>query len=281
MTVFGYIGLGNMGAAMAGLLAGAGHDVRVYDVDPTRIDVAVAGGATPASSAAAIGEIADVISICVPAAHHLTAVLGGPGGLCESVRRSPTILVHSTVAPATMIDARQIAEEFGARLHDACVAGGVEAATAGELVILAGDAADLPQAALDALAVYGSKLIDAGPIGSGAALKLAFNVMTYAQFSAAAAAFDIVRAAGGDTDALVAAWRHVGQLTRLTENFLPVLSIPAEYLVGRTRDAMTASVALADKDLQLAAAAMGAASPTQSAVEAVRASMPTVFGLAS
>ena len=279
MTVYGYIGLGNMGAAMAGRLAESGHDVRVYDVDAERVAAVVAVGATAADSAATVGAAADVISICVPAAQHIGAVLTGPDGLAESARPGQTIFIHSTVAPETMIAAAATAASFGARLFDACVAGGVESARLGELVILGGDLAHLPPEAATALAIYGSKVIDAGPLGSGAALKLAFNVMTYAQFAAAAAAFDIVTTAGGDTAALVDAWRHVGQLTRLTENYLPVLSIPPHHLVGRVRDSMRASVALADKDLALAHAALGAPSTRHTLLDAVRASMPDTFGV--
>jgi 3-hydroxyisobutyrate dehydrogenase-like beta-hydroxyacid dehydrogenase len=146
-------------------------------------------------------------------------------------------------------------------------------------VILGGNLAGLNEAAAAAVTAYGSKLIDAGPIGSGAALKLAFNVMTYAQFAAATAAFDIVRTAGGDTDALIEAWTHVGQLGTLTTNFLPVLSIPPEHVAGRVRRSFEASAGLADKDLQLAAAAMGGRPATHAAIEAMRAAMPEVFGL--
>ncbi len=279
MTVYGYIGLGNMGAAMAGRLVDAGLDVRVYDVDAERVAAVVAAGAIGADSAADVGAVADVVSICVPAAHHITAVLSGPGGLAQSARPAQTILVHSTVAPETMIDAARQAAGFGARLFDACVAGGVESARIGELVILGGDLANLPGPAAAALAIYGSKVIDAGPLGSGAALKLAFNVMTYTQFAAAAAAFDIVKTAGGDTGALVDAWRHVGQLTRLTENYLPVLSIPPQHVVGRVRDSMRATVILADKDLELAHAALGTPSTKHALLDAVRASMPEAFGV--
>lgn len=281
MTVYGYIGLGNMGAAMAGRLVESGHDVRVYDVDAERVATVVAAGATAASSAAEVGAVADVVSICVPAAHHITSVLTGSGGLAESARPGQTILVHSTVAPETMIAAAADAATFGARLFDACIAGGVESARIGELVVLCGDLGDLPPEAAAALAIYGSQVIDAGPLGSGAALKLAFNVMTYAQFAAAAAAFDIVKTAGGDTAALVDAWRHVGQLSRLTENFLPVLSIPPQHMVGRVRDSMHATVALADKDLDLAHAALGSPSAKHLLLDAVRASMPETFGVAT
>ena len=131
MTVYGYIGLGNMGAAMAGRLVESGHDVRVYDVDAERVATVVAAGATAASSATEVGAVADVVSICVPAAHHITSVLTGSGGLAESARPGQTILVHSTVAPETMIAAAADAATFGARLFDACIAGGVESARIG------------------------------------------------------------------------------------------------------------------------------------------------------
>jgi 3-hydroxyisobutyrate dehydrogenase-like beta-hydroxyacid dehydrogenase len=277
VTTYGYVGLGNMGEAMVGHLLSTGAAVHVFDLDQSRIDAVVALGAIAEPSAAAVGASAEIVSICVPAAHHVAAVLAGPLGLAATMGEGKTILVHSTVAPETMVEACATARGFGVDLHDACVAGGVESAKSGELVILGGGLADLSPAASAVLNIYGSKVIDAGPVGAGAALKLAFNTMTYAQFGAAAVAFDIVKTAGGDTSALVDAWRHVGQLTRLTENFLPVLSIPAKHVVGRVRDSMQASVDLAEKDLELADAALRGPGAFHDFLDAVRAAMPDVF----
>jgi 3-hydroxyisobutyrate dehydrogenase-like beta-hydroxyacid dehydrogenase len=277
-TPVGYIGLGQMGSAMATRLASSGMDTMVYDLEPAATATAVAAGATALGSAAEVAEVCDVVSICVPAAVHLDAAVNGPDGVAAAARDAQTLLVHSTVAPDTVRALAATAAGWGGRVHDACVAGGAEAAASGELVLLAGGLADLDDDARAVLDVYASRIIDGGPVGGGAALKLGINVMTYAQFAAAAAAFDLADATGADTANLVEAWRHIGQLGRLTESFLPLLSIPPAHITGAFRQSLAGTVDIATKDLALAASL--ADDPTlRQMVESLSAAMATVFGI--
>jgi 3-hydroxyisobutyrate dehydrogenase len=279
-TICGYIGLGQMGAAMVSRLLSQDAVVVVYDLDPEPVAVAVAAGATAANSPAEVAAASDVVSVCVPAAPHIEAVLTGPGGIAEAARGGQTLLIHSTVAPHTMLDARDTATGWGGVVHDACVAGGGDAAAAGKLVILAGGVGDMAPEAVALLNIYGSKVIDGGAVGTGAALKLGVNIMTYAQFAAAASAFELAGATGADATGMVEAWRHTGQLGRLTESFLGLLSIPPEHVVGEFRTYLESTVGIATKDLDLAAGILDTGSARRSLVEALGAVMPDVFGVA-
>ena len=283
----GYIGLGQMGSAMVSRLltarpSGEPIEVGVYDLDPEPVRRAVDAGAVAFDSPAALAAAFDVVSICVPAAHHVEAVLTGEGGIAAAARQGQVLLVHSTIAPTDIRRFHDLARGWGASLHDACVAGGPDAAAAGELVILAGAPDRLSGEAHDLLGTYASLVVDAGAVGSGAALKLAVNVMTYAQFAAAGVAYDIARNADADTDALVATWEHTGQLGRLTSRFLPVLDIPAEHLTGAFRTSLEGTVDIATKDLALAGDACSDPDGTFAALLAALAtSMGTVFGTAN
>jgi 3-hydroxyisobutyrate dehydrogenase len=279
-TIYGYIGLGQMGAAMVSRLLSQDAVVVAYDLDPAPVAVAVAAGATAASSPAEVAAASDIVSICVPAATHVQAVLTGPGGIAEAARGGQTMLIHSTVAPQTVLDARDSAAAWGGIVHDACVAGGGEAAAAGELVILAGGVSDMTPEAVALLNIYGSRVIDGGAVGTGAALKLGVNIMTYAQFAAAASAFELAAATGADSAGMVEAWRHTGQLGRLTESFLGLLSIPPEHVVGDFRTYLETTVGIATKDLDLAAGTLDSRSARRALVRALSAVMPDVFGVA-
>lgn len=274
----GYVGLGQMGSAMVGRLLEVGVPVTVFDLDPAAVEEAVAAGATAAASGAELAAVADVVSVCVPDAHHVELVVedlaGGVAGRGEPL----TVLVHSTIHPDAVASAREQVAGWGGDLHDVCVAGGAAAARAGELVLFVGGRDDLHPAAAALLGHYGSLVIAAGPVGAGAAMKLAFNVMTYAQFAASAAALEMAQGAEVDTDALVGAWRHVGQLGALTEQFLPMLDLPAGYLVGASRDRMQATTDIARKDLRLAAD-LCADGGLRGMVEALERAMPEVFGV--
>ena len=275
----GYIGLGQMGSAMVSRLLDTGVRVGVCDLDPAPVSRATDRGAEAFATPAALAEAFDLVSICVPAAHHVEAVLMGPDGIASAGHADRVIHVHSTIAPADIRRFHDQAQAWGAWLSDACVAGGADAAAAGELVVLAGSPGDLGEAARGLLDTYASLVVDAGPVGGGAALKLAVNVMTYAQFSAASAAYEIARAAGADTAALVATWEHTGQLGRLTRQFLPLLDIPPEHITGGFRESLQGTVDIATKDLALALEAYADPSNGRAAVlRALAGSMGEVFG---
>ena len=52
MTIYGYVGLGEMGSAIVDRLVGCDESVIVYDLDQERTDAAVGKGAVAAASAA-------------------------------------------------------------------------------------------------------------------------------------------------------------------------------------------------------------------------------------
>ncbi len=280
MTRYGYIGLGMLGSAMAeNLIRRGGAPVTVHDIDPAAVEAAVALGAAPASCAAEVARASDAVSVCVPAAAHIEAVMSGPGGIVEGAHGGLTVLIHSTVHPDTVLAARAAASEWGVAVFDACVAGGADKARAGDQTVLAGALDDMPPAARAMLDVYAGTIIDAGPVGAGAALKLAVNVMTYAQFAAAAAAHDIVDGTGGRPTALLEAWQSMGQLGALTEKYCALLDIPGEHIAGGLLAMLETQAGIADKDLSLALElSNGSARPGAAAVlEAVRAAMPAVY----
>jgi 3-hydroxyisobutyrate dehydrogenase-like beta-hydroxyacid dehydrogenase len=280
MTTYGYIGLGMMGSAMAEHLIRRGNGpVTVHDLDAAAVDAAVALGADAGADAAAVARASDIVSVCVPAAAHIEAVLSGPGGIVEGARQGLTVLIHSTVHPDTVLAARNAATPWGVAVFDASVAGGADNAHQGNLTVLAGGLADMSPEARELLEVYAGTLIDAGPVGAGAALKIAINVMTYAQFAAAASAHDMVAGTGGEPAALLEAWRATGQLGALTEQYCALLEIPAEHIRGGLRTMLETQAGIATKDLSLALE-LGRTRPgVAPLLEALRSAMPTVYNL--
>ena len=252
MTRYGYIGLGDMGSAMAENLIANSDTVTVYDINPKAVDTAVSLGAHAAANPAEVAAASDVLSICVPAAEHISAVLEGPDGISDGAHEGLTILIHSTVLPDTIIDARTRAADWGVQVFDVCVAGGATQARIGAQTVLVGGLEEIPADALDLINIYADEIIPAGPIGSGAALKIAVNVMTYAQFAAATTSHDLMTSTGGDPKALFKAWKHMGQLGALTEQFSLLLDIPSEHFTGEFKEKMLTQVGISQKDLSLA-----------------------------
>lgn len=276
---YGYIGLGMMGSAMAENLVGTGAPVMVHDLVPAAVDRAVGQGAVAGESAAEVAAASDIVSICVPAAEHLEAVLSGARGIGEGAHEGLVILVHSTVHPDTILDARETAARWGVALFDACVAGGDANARAGTQTMLVGGMAEMDDATLALVEIYGETIVDAGPVGAGAALKLAVNVMTYAQFAAAATGYDLVTGVGGDPESLWTALRGLGQLGALTDSYRHVLAIPPAHVTGDFAAMLRTQVGIAEKDLALARSLGATRARTGDMLDTIRDSMAALYGV--
>jgi 3-hydroxyisobutyrate dehydrogenase-like beta-hydroxyacid dehydrogenase len=276
----GYIGLGAMGGAMAGRLAENGFDLQVFDLNPDAIAAAVAKGATAATSGAELAAACEHISICVPDDAAVMEVVSGENGILESCAPGTTIAVHSTVHPDTVRDLAALAEEKEVALFDAGVAGGAAAAEAGDLSIMAGiPEGGLAETARSVLDCCGGAVFEAGAVGAGMAMKVAFNVMTYFQQAALSAANQIVVGEGSDPEQLLAAWRHVGQLGALTERFYPLVTMTPETKVGELGKFLAGNIYLAEKDLDLAASLGRETGRPMPVVETVRDAMNLVYGM--
>ena len=84
-TRVGYIGLGDMGGAMAAQLAPGGLDACVFDLNPVPMKKLAEAGATAGASCREVGAHAEILSICVPADAHVEAVLLGEDGALAAV----------------------------------------------------------------------------------------------------------------------------------------------------------------------------------------------------
>lgn len=246
----GYIGLGDMGGGMAARLVPSGHDACVFDLDAARVAELVATGAKPAATAREVGAHAEVLSICVPADEHVEAVLIGDDGALAGLAEGSIVLVHSTVQPDTIERLARLCAEHGVDLIDACVTGGREAAERSALTVLIGGEAAIVDRARPVLEAYGSTLLHAGPIGSGAKLKLAVNLLTYVNWAAAAESFRLAQASGLDVDVFIDAVRSNGQLSDMQQRFLVGHKMPEAAAASADYQAfMTMQMHTAEKDL--------------------------------
>jgi 3-hydroxyisobutyrate dehydrogenase-like beta-hydroxyacid dehydrogenase len=231
-TRVGYIGLGDMGGAMASHLAPKGFDARVYDLDPEKVEELVAAGAKAASSCREVGEHAEVLSVCVPGDPHVAAVLLGEDGALAGMARGSLVAIHSTVQPATIERMAAAGRERGVDVIDVCVTGGRAVAEKGELTLLIGGEAAALEKARPVLEAYGTTLLHAGPLGSGAKLKLAVNLLTYVNWAAAAESFRLAKASGLDTETFLQAVISNGQLSEMQQRFIAGQKLPDEAAAG-------------------------------------------------
>ena len=95
----------------------------------------------------------------------------------------------------------------------------------------------------------------------------------------AEAGHDMVASTGGEPAALLEAWRSMGQLGALTEQYCALLEISAEHIRGELLTTLETQAGIAGKDLSLALE-LGCTRPGAEAVlDAVRAAMPAVYNV--
>jgi 3-hydroxyisobutyrate dehydrogenase-like beta-hydroxyacid dehydrogenase len=270
----GYIGLGNMGKAMASNIAPAGFETTVFDLVPEAMDDLVATGAHAAGSPHEVAKACEVLCLCVPADQHVRAVLlgedGGAAGALDGLAPGGVVVIHSTIQAETIHEMHEAARARGCSVVDAAVTGGAHGARVRELVFLVGgDVADVEKVrpVLDA----SSKLvIHAGERGSGANLKLAVNLFGYLHYAAVREAFALAEVAGIDSQHLIDATRANGQLSDAEMIFVPQAVRPqAENLPEEAAAEMRVHLGTAEKDLAHALALArkhGLALPTTAVV---------------
>ncbi len=199
MTAVGVLGIGRMGGSMARALAKAGFEVVCWNRTPAAAETLareLAGRAVarPADVAAA----ADVCVSMLADGPAVEAVFGGPDGLIAGARSGNVLVDCSTVPPSTIRGLEAAARTAGAGILDAPVSGSVALAQGGGLTIMAGgEVHDLERArpVLDALA---KTVFHMGPLGSGAAMKLAVNAVIFGLNEALAEGLVLAEAAGVD-----------------------------------------------------------------------------------
>ena len=89
----------------------------------------------------------------------------------------------------------------------------------------------------------------------------------------------MVDSTGGEPAALMEAWRSMGQLGALTEQYCALLEIPAEHIRGELRAILETQAGIADKDLSLALELGRTRTGAAAVLEALRAAMPAVYNL--
>jgi len=201
MAKVSFIGLGVMGAPMAGHLAAAGHDVTVFNRNPAKAEAWVAkykGKRVPSPVAAAEG--ADAVFTCVGADHDLEEVTLGPDGAFAAMRKGALFVDHTTVSAHI---ARRLAKEGadkGLLVVDAPVSGGQAGAENGKLAIMCGGSAEAFAAAEPLMQAYAARIVHVGDAGAGQTTKMCNQIAIAGVIQGVAESLRFAQASGLDTD---------------------------------------------------------------------------------
>lgn len=261
----GFIGLGIMGAPMAGHLLDAGHQLWVN----TRGDVPqpLASRAEVCASATEVARQADIVFIMVPDTPDVEQVLFGEGGVAEGLSKGKVVVDCSSIDPIATRGFAQRIIGLGCGYVDAPVSGGEVGAKAASLTIMCGGDEGTFGRVRPLLEKMGKNITLVGNVGDGQVCKVANQIIVALNIAAVGEALVFASKAGADPAKVRQALMGGFASSR-------ILEVHGERMIKRTF-APGFRIALHQKDLNLAlqgARSLGVALPqTASAAQLMNA----------
>jgi 3-hydroxyisobutyrate dehydrogenase len=172
----GLIGIGRMGAAIGARLLDVDASLVVWNRSMDKTLPLVASGAKPAASPADVVSRCTTVIVIMRDDVAMSEVYEGAAGLLSQPLGGRTILDMTTTTAAVIRKFAGAVQHVGGKFLDVPLSGTVTPARAGNLVIMAGGKAEDLEQVRPLLEKLSRKLIHAGPVGTGIAMKLVLNL---------------------------------------------------------------------------------------------------------
>lgn len=220
ITKTGYIGLGTMGLPIATNVLKAGYDLMVYDVrdDPMRRLEEL--GAKRGLSAADVGRHSELVELSVVDDAQVEEVVLGTDGILDTAMPGTIVAIHSTIHPRTVKHVASVAQEKNVLVLDAQVSGGKSGAATAQLCYMVGGDRDAFERARPIFETSGNHLFFTGEAGTGAATKLAQQVIVCINRLSAQEGMRLAEAYGLDVNIVQAVVHETGAQSRVADNWL-------------------------------------------------------------
>ncbi|HEX3414922.1 MAG TPA: NAD(P)-dependent oxidoreductase [Stellaceae bacterium] len=242
----GFIGIGNIGAPIAGQLLKAGHSLIVHDLRREAAGALLSAGASWSDSVAAVAGECEVVATCLPGPTQMEQVCLGPGGIVSHIKPGRLYIDHTTNSPPLVRRVHEMLSAKGVAMLDAPVSGGTEGAQTRELLVMAGGEPAVFERARPLLDAVAKRVIYTGGIGTGSIAKIMHNSASFTLDLVMAECWTTGVKAGIDAATIVKVFNEaaLGQMMSLK------VRLPATWLRGDFEPRF--SLALARKDLGLA-----------------------------
>ncbi|MDP3621140.1 MAG: 2-hydroxy-3-oxopropionate reductase [Polynucleobacter sp.] len=254
----GFVGLGIMGAPMAGHLVNAGHTV--YVNTRSKVPEAIANSkAIQCASPAEVAEKADIIFTMVPDTPDVERVLFGDKGIASGLAnggKGKVVVDMSSISPIATKEFAKKINALGADYLDAPVSGGEVGAKNATLSIMLGGEEAVFNRVKPILELMGKNINLVGANGDGQTAKVANQIIVALNIEAVAEALLFAAKAGADP-------AKVRQALMGGFASSKILEVHGERMVKRTFDPGF-RIELHQKDLNLAlnsARALGVSLP--------------------
>jgi len=257
----GFVGLGIMGAPMAGQLIKAGHQVFVYTRSKVATEIAQSS-AVQCASAAEVAQKADIIITMVPDTPDVDLVLFGENGIASGLSKGKIVVDMSSISPIATKEFAKKINVLGCDYLDAPVSGGEVGAKNATLSIMVGGDEKVFERIKPIFELMGKNINLVGGNGDGQTAKVANQIIVALNIEAVAEALLFASKAGADP---------VKVRQALMGGFAgsKILEVHGERMVKRTFDPGF-RIELHQKDLNLAlnsARALGVSLPNTAAAQ--------------
>ena len=245
MANVGFIGLGIMGAPMAGHLIKGGHKVFLHSRSGVPKSLIEAGGVACANGKE-VAQKSDVVITMVPDTPNVDEALFGESGVASGLSKGKIVVDMSSISPiATKAFAQRI-NQLGCEYVDAPVSGGEVGAKAASLTIMVGGTEATFAKVKPLFELMGKNITLVGGNGDGQTTKVANQIIVALTIEAVGEALLFASKAGADPAKVRQALMGGFASSR-------ILEVHGDRMVKRTFDPGF-RIELHQKDLNLALA---------------------------
>ncbi len=237
-----------MGAAVAERLIDEGEDVAVWNRTASRADAVVEVGATRCDTPRELAEACDTVIVMLINDDAVNGAYRDEDGLLADNLSGKLIVEMSTVLPDTTTALASAVREAGGAFIECPVGGTVPPARNGQLLGMAGGEADDVERARPVLDKLCRRLDHVGPVGAGAAMKLAINLPLSVYWLALGEALAITEDAGVESELALDILCDSSGASKVAGLFQPGI---LQALGGDVPDGAVFEVSGAAKDIHL------------------------------
>jgi len=245
MAKIGFIGLGIMGAPMAGHLVAGGHSLFAY----SRRELPAAlreRGTVSCKSSEEVAKESDIVILMVPDTPNVEEILFGPNGVARGLSPGKIVVDMSSISPLATKDFAKRINALGCEYLDAPVSGGEVGAKAATLTIMVGGSEVTFAKVKPLFDLMGKNVTLVGGNGDGQTCKVANQIIVALNIEAVAEALLFASKAGADPAKVRQALMGGFASSR-------ILEVHGERMIKRTFDPGF-RIELHQKDLNLALA---------------------------
>jgi len=203
----GFIGLGNVGAKLAGSLLRNEVDLVVRDLNVEAAQNLLDNGANWADSPKEMAEKCDLVITCLPSPAICAEVMEAPEGVIAGLSPGKIWLEMSTTDESEVRRLGDLVKNVGASPLDGPVSGGCHRAASGNIAILVGGDRETFERALPILCIMGREILHTGELGSASVLKVMTNYLATANLVSLSEALTTTAKAGLDLNVVYEAIR--------------------------------------------------------------------------